>query len=181
MNEKNLQELWKAQPTEEVEMSLMEVTHQANKFQRTLQGLRYREFIVGFALIAWFIHDLFVLTNAKMLLGSVLSIVGLLYIMWQLHQRTKLDAPNASEFGDTCAAFHRRALVRHRDALRTVGSWYLAPLIPGFIASTWGTAEVKGSVDWMTVLIVGAVFFAIYLLNLYGAKQLQKQIDELPR
>ncbi len=83
----------------------------------------------------------------------------------------------------------RQELIRQRDALRSVGLWYLAPFIPGMALVMMGrwfqshAAHRALAFDHLLILLTSGlavlVFLAIWLLNLYGAKRLQQRIDAL--
>ena len=80
---------------------------------------------------------------------------------------------------------YREELRRQQSALRTVWLWYLGPLVPGLVLFTIGMGRLiehaPGSRRpmWPFVVVMVAVFAAVWLLNLWGARRLQHQIDEL--
>jgi hypothetical protein len=122
-----------------------------------------------------------------MQLGSALVILAVGYVAWQLHRRG--SARPGPETGAALADFHRSELVRQRDALRSVASWYLAPFAPGMLlimAGRWFQSHVPGRpleldrlIIALCMVIVALVFFAVWLLNRLGAHRLQKEIDAL--
>ena len=76
-----------------------------------------------------------------------------------------------------------------RDALRSVGVWYLAPFLPGMallLAGRWfqshATRRSLGAdhlIIALTGLMVIVVFVSVWLLNQRGARQLQRRIEDL--
>jgi positive regulator of sigma E activity len=88
---------------------------------------------------------------------------------------------------DSCLDFHRRELVRQRDLLRSVWSWYLGPLVPGMVVFLFGSIlqKVRQPTDWLKALPVAAFmaagFWFTARLNRRAAGCLQRQIEELDR
>jgi hypothetical protein len=110
----------------------------------------------------------------------VLVIAGGVVVLWQLHRRAGLRRLPPPALGGATLPFHRAELLRQRDAMRSVGRWYLAPLVPGFIVSAWGMARhVPASQPGLFLLVAAALFVAVIVLNRRGAAQLQRQIDAL--
>jgi hypothetical protein len=120
--------------------------------------------------------------------GSALTIIAALFVVWQLHKRAAAQVLPASS-GMPLVDFHRAELIRQRDALKSVGVWYLAPFIPGVLLLGLGRyfqAHAAGRTlarDHEIILLANAVvvlvFGAIWLLNSWGAERLQKRIGEL--
>ena len=115
--------------------------------------------------------------------------------MYELHRRASAE-PVSGELGlRSCVEFQHWQLVRQRDALRSVWSWYLLPFLPGmcvFLCGLFefvmGIARAAGKPFPLVAAIaafsliaagIGAVFFAIWKLNNWAANKLQVQIDEL--
>ena len=70
--------------------------------------------------------------------------------------------------------------MRHREALRSMARWSIAPLIPGLIIFRWGMTEIEGSINWVANVMIVVILVAVYLLNIYAANALKRQIDALP-
>ncbi len=100
-------------------------------------------------------------------------LAGTAYVVVQLYRRSRpLALPE--ELGLMGSVeFYRRELVRQRDLLRSVWSWYLAPLAPGLL--------VISRLKPITVAINATVFGGIWWLNQRGAARLTRQIEELDR
>jgi hypothetical protein len=87
--------------------------------------------------------------------------------------------------------FHRRELMRQRDAARSVGLWYIAPVIPGAVMMTLGryfqfhapgrTIAADHQIIILCTFIVALVFAVVWLLNVWAAERLQRRIDELDK
>ena len=83
--------------------------------------------------------------------------------------------------------YQRRELVRQRDALDSIFTWYLLPLIPGMAVIMLAPLLSTPLADWewppadglFVMAAVIAVLVGIYALNKFGARYLQGQIDEI--
>ena len=113
--------------------------------------------------------------------------LAILFVAWQLHRRGSTES--TPQPGESLVEAYRRQLIRQRNALRTVGIWYLAPFVPGMaliMLGRWYQMHAPGrpiAQDRAIILASSAfvvlVMAAIWLLNLRGARRLQKRIDEL--
>ncbi|WP_417584091.1 hypothetical protein [Pelagibacterium sp.] len=63
--------------------------------------------------------------------GMIALAVGAAVVAWQLHART--GQPRAASGQETTLDAMRGELVRQRDALKAIWSWYLLPFAPGLI------------------------------------------------
>jgi Flp pilus assembly protein TadB len=184
--ENNTTQVWQSQPTEGVRMSIAEVHAKASTFQRKIWDRNLREYGAA-AIVVVFFGIRFVQTPDPFIrAGMALIIAGMCYLTWQLHARgSSRELPQEaglSSFID----FQRSQLIRQRDMLTHVWSWYLGPLVPGLVvlmvAIGRATASRVPHVWPLTALymaIILAVFSAIAWLNKRAARSLQRQIDEL--
>jgi hypothetical protein len=185
-----MKNLWQSQPTEPPRIRPEELRKKMNKFERRIFWRNVREYAAGVLVIAIFGYYEWRFRALLVRLGSGLIIAGTLYVMYQLHQRGS-TRPAPADLGlSTCIDFHRKSLERQRDALRTVWSWYLLPLVPGLLVLMIGSilsqwAAHPGNLGQFAIGILAsqgiipAVFFAIWKLNRRAAEKLQTQIDEL--
>jgi hypothetical protein len=181
------QGLWQAQKKEYDAMTLADIHLKARKFESRVQGRNAREYIACGIVIVGFAPALVFGPNWMMRAGAALIMLATVYVGWQLHRRASVEA--SPEPGESLVDTYRRQLIRQRDALRSIGSWYLAPFAPGMaltLIGIWFRAPKPGvSVEraHAGLLIVAVVWIAvcagIWLLNKRGAKLLQKRIDEL--
>jgi hypothetical protein len=119
--------------------------------------------------------------------GAGLSMLAAVLVAWHIHRIAAARTP--PEGGAAIVDFRRRELTRQRDALRSVGRWYLAPFAPGMallMAGRWFQAHAAGrslEADHRIILMASAVvvvvFLAIWALNQFGARRLQREIDAL--
>jgi Flp pilus assembly protein TadB len=178
---------WQNQPVENVTMSLEEIRRRAGKFQRRIQWRNAREYAAVAVVVIVFGYYIKLFPSPVTRAGSMMTIAGALYVAYQLHRRASSEGmPAAAEFG-TCLCFHRRGLERQRDALRSIWSWYLGPLIPGlavFIAGTAIAAPI-GPIGYRVLMaavslaVCGAAFWLVAGLNRRAARKLEAQIDQL--
>src|SRR5687767_3044476 len=175
MNEPDLKSLWQSQEPEETPMALDEIRIHAGRFQRRIRFRNAIEYAAGlivvpaFAAWAWTAPD--VITKA----GAALTVIGALFCLWQLHVRGGArPAPEAS--AAALLDFHRRELVRQRDALRSVWLWYLGPFVPGMLLIQLGdfltppknpaiSVEADRAITGMFTVVVVLVFAVIFLVN----------------
>jgi hypothetical protein len=187
VTEPDLKLLWQDQPTEYDPMTLEHVRAKANAFQKKIRRRNLVEYLAMPVVVLGFSPLLFATHSWMMQLGGALIILATGYIGWQLHRRASARA--APESGAALVDFHRGELVRQQKAVRSAGSWYLAPLIPGMVMMTLGrwfqspaagrTTETDHVIIVLCSIIVALAFLAVWLVNRLGAHRLQKEIDEL--
>lgn len=183
----DLQALWKAQPTEHAPMSLAEIHQTARTFERKVQRRNLTEYAAAALIVLFFVPVLLKSHSWMMQAGAGLTIAAALWVAWHMHRIASAKA--APEADAAILDFHRQELVRQRDALRSVGSWYLAPFAPGLFfltAGRWFQAHTRGrtvELDHLIILACTAIVVlfsaGVWALNQRGAKRLQKRIDEL--
>ncbi len=180
--------LWRKQQSEEAAVTLDNIHDRAQKFQFQVRRRNLREYVGALLVVLVFGFYLWILPGWMMKTGSALSIIAALFVVWQLHKRggaQALPANSAMPLVD----FHRAELIRQRDALKSVGVWYLAPFIPGLLLMALGRyfqVHAPGrTLAWDHVVIILAnvivvlIFGAVWLLNAWGAERLQRKIDQL--
>lgn len=179
MNTPDLHTLWKNQPTEEIDMNTA-ISGRSKKFQNQLAKLRVREHAAGIVVLLVFTLYFFISTNAIVRAGCLLTMVANLYSMWHLEQRLRRTGGAMPGLGESCLAFHRQSLINHRDTLRSVWRWSILPLLPGMVVFRWGVAVEAGRMDWWTNGAIAIILLAVYALNVYAARSLQREIEALP-
>ncbi len=193
------QTLWQSQPTEHDPMTVAAIHQKAQVFQAKIRRRNLIEYIAAAVVIVGFAPAL-VRGNWMMHGGAALIMAATAFIVWQLHKRGSAAA--VPPVGDSLVDFHRRELMRQRDALRSIAVWYLAPFVPGmslFLIGEWfmPTAPLFLISRWtvpaapnhtvaqhhvallVTVAFQVLIFLGIWLLNQWGARRLQRRIDEL--
>jgi hypothetical protein len=167
-------------------MSIAEVHAKASTFQGNILGRNLREYGAATIVVLFFAYRFAYTPDPLIRTGMALIIAGTCYLTWQLHLRgSSRELPK--EAGLTSYIdFQRSQLIRQRNMLNNVWSWYLGPLLPGLVVMLAGIARVTaGHVPHMWLLmalylgVIIAVFGAIDLLNKRAARSIQRQIDEL--
>jgi hypothetical protein len=175
----DLKALWREQETETPPMSL-ELIH-ARGFQWHIKRRNFIEYAAAVVVVATFSWYVYILSHPVMKLGSALTVLGTLVLVWQLHKRGSARQPPLGAAASL--AFHRAELVRQRDAVRSMWLWYLAPLAPGMIVTMAGMAMSKPDAPLAAKLVMpvvtALVFVGVWLLNRRGARLLQRAIDDL--
>jgi hypothetical protein len=181
------QGLWQSQKKEHDPMTLADIHAKARRFEAGTQRRNAIEYIACGVVIVGFAPMLLNPQSWMMQAGAALIMLAVVFVAWQLHRRGSVEA--TPQPGETLVDSYRRQLTRQRDAIRTVGLWYIAPLVPGMtllMLGRWFQSHAHGrsiGQDHAAILIsVGLttlVFLGVWMLNLHGAKRLQKRIDEL--
>lgn len=180
----SVQNLWQSQPVEVTKMSAEVIRKRANKFERRIWWRNGREYIgsaIGIALFGSFLmktHDLL------FRIAYALFIAGMMWIVVQL--RRKAAARSIPMEADTLTSLrlYRAELERQRDVVNNVWPWYLAPLVPGFAVYTVAYAiAFPRPISWAGLVlldvIIAALFFGVWKMNLRAARCLQRMIDNL--
>lgn len=190
LSDPQLPALWQNQPTEPPRISPGDLRGKMRRFERKIFWRNLREYVAGAVVLAAFGYYEWRFPAPLSRIGSTLTIVGTLYVMYQLHRRASTRVSPAELGTNSCLEYFRRELERQRDALRAVSSWYLLPFVPGvafFLAGmmanqlkTHPTTLLPTMAGFgILALIVAAVFLAIRKLNQRSANKLQIRIDEL--
>jgi hypothetical protein len=182
--ENPVQDLWQHQPVEGIQMSVEELRRRAGKFERTIYWRNVGEYVgalVALGPLAYFFattHDVL----SRVSFG--LFIAAMVWIVVQLHRKgSSRKLPNGVDTL-TGLRFYRAELERQLEALRSVWSWYLAPLVPGFVVYTIGHAvKVPRPASWAGLalmnLMVAVLFVWIWRMNQKAARCCERMIEEL--
>jgi hypothetical protein len=179
--------IWGAQAVEPDLVTVEQIRATANKFQSTVRRRNRVEYAAGVLVIAGFGFYLWIFPTLLMRLGSLLIIAGAIFIMAWIHFRASVNPiPSQISFMDYMSRY-REELRRQQTTLRTVWLWYLGPLVPGLVLFTIGMSRLlehapgSGRPMWPLLVVMIGVFAGVWLLNLWGARKLQRPIDELSR
>ena len=183
-----LRDLWTSDQGEKFTMSISELTAKSNHFHARIKWRNITEYIAAALVIGVFGWIAFLVPVWSIKIGAVLIIAAALYISWKLHQIGGASNPKGLSSGKSLADHHRDALVRQRDALRSVWRWYLLPFAPGMLIFILGTTFETGSGVPLSALLatstvslgfVSAIFFGVHALNANAAKKLDAEITAL--
>jgi hypothetical protein len=181
------QKLWQSQPTEHEVMTVADIRRKAQIFQAKIRRRNIIECVAAAFVIAMFLPVLLYRGSWMMQAGAAMAIVAVIFVVWQLHRRASAHA--VPETSEALTAFHRTELIRQRDALRSVGVWYIAPCLPSMVMimlGRWFQAHaLHRSIEQDHLFILGGsavavvIVLAVWLLNRRAATRIQGQIDSL--
>lgn len=183
-----LRDLWTSDQGDKFTMSISELTAKSNHFHARIKWRNMTEYIAASLVIGVFGWIAFLVPVWSIRIGALLIITAALYISWKLHKIGGASKPTDLTSGQSLASYHRDALVRQRDALRSVWRWYLLPFVPGMLVFTLGTTlETASEVPLTASLATGAIslvfmsalLYGIHALNIHTAKKLDTEIDTL--
>jgi hypothetical protein len=181
MNDRQIKTVWQDSSSQFQPMSLGEVHMHAAQFSDVVRKRNLREYIAGYVVVLVFCFYIWFLPIPLLKIGSALTAAAALFVMWQLHRRSSKSQPETD--AEAIVEHYRANLVRERDMLASVGSWYLAPFIPGFALFSTGQLIESDQITLGSALLnIGlpaAIFAGIWLLNKNAARRLQRRIDAL--
>lgn len=164
------------------------VQSRAARFERTIKRRNIIEYAAGALAAALF--GAFAVGAAAMgeylfAAAGALCIACVAVVLWQLNARGSYrpSPPEAS-----CLEHLRAQYQRQYEALRSVPRWYLGPLafaLLGFYAAfAYRFAQVGGWEKafeglWQPVALTAAFFVFVGALNLFAARGLKRQIDQI--
>jgi len=180
--------IWRKQQTKDTAVTLANIHERAHKFQSHVRRRNMREYAAALVVVLVFGFYFWIFPGWMMKMGSALSIVATVFVVWQLHMRGAAHVLTANS-GMPLVEVHRAELMRQRDLLKSVGVWYLAPFVPGSMLIVLGRyfqVHVPGrTLAWdhqiilMAAVVVALIFGIVWLLNAWGAERLQRRIDQL--
>ena len=177
---------WQSSGADAALPALAELRTGADRFHRLIRrrnAIEYAACVVvtlffGYGALAGRIKDPIAQT------GAWLIVLATVFVAWQLHSRASASQPPAADAARPIIVHQRAQLVRQRDALASVGLWYLAPFAPGLALMVLAPVirhglGALGAGIWIGVAVNVAVFGGIWWLNHRAAKTLQCAIDDL--
>ncbi len=179
IHDQSLLNLWQSDDMVVTPLPIEEIKRRANRLGDVVHKRNRLEYIAsGIVALAFAIYAV-ILPTMLLKLGSVMMIIGIAVVVWQLARRT--SRPDAATID--VRAYYRIRLVTEEHMLSRVVRWYLAPLVPGlavFMAGQAAISRYDGPVGF--ALFAGApalLFGGIWLLNRHAAAMLRRQIDRL--
>jgi drug/metabolite transporter (DMT)-like permease len=182
-DDKSVSETWQASVAD-VQLPSMDLVRKgAGKLYRGVWIRNAIEYAACIFVIVSFALRVFERIHVIERIGCVVSVLGVLFVAWQLHHRA--SAARIETAGMMPALeFVRAQLVRQRDALAGVLWWYLLPLVPGMLLVLVG-AMLRKIADGTGTILEGAIgfgvmvvlFVGVWWLNQWSAGRLQKHID----
>lgn len=175
--------LWMHQDVNSPPLSLEQLRERSNWLEKKIRQRNLVEYIAAAIVIPIFTGYAIFLSEPMVRLGSVMIIVGVLYVMWELYRRASPAKLDPSATATHVLAFHRAELLRQQRALEGVWLWYIGPMVPGLLVFVLGPMFMHGPHDWVnmcTTFASFAAFFAgVYWLNWRVARQIRREIERL--
>ena len=185
MTDDPVKQAWQASVEIGRVLPLEEVRKGARKFYRYIKWRNAVEYVAGVIVVASFTTYVVTLPHMLQKLGSALVVLAAFYALWQLHRRASAVPPEAAGTMPIMQ-FARTQLVRQRDAVRSILSWYILPFVPGLVMVLVGSLLVKtaagkalGLIDAIGLAVMLAVFVGVWWVNQLAARKLQRHIDEI--
>jgi len=185
-DEKSARESWQSQGAEAQPPSMDEVRKAAGKFYRRIWWRNAVEYAAAVFVVVSFSYNIAVgMGHVLERIGSAVAIIGVLFVVWQLHHRGSPSRPETAG-SMPLMDFVREQLVRQRDTLTSAAWWYLAPLVPGMLLILVG-ATLRKMADGTGTIMIGfagfgfcaILFFGAWLIHRWGARRLQRHIDDI--
>ncbi len=184
--------VWQGQNVPRNEITLDELRRRSRKLESGIRWRNVREYAASALVIAIFGYYVWAIPSLLARLGGVLTIAGVLFVVYSLHARGAVAEPPADAAAGACLTFYRERLERQRDLLRGVWRWYLLPLVPGlavFLAGLleWalalphaaGRRDAILAVFALVAALCAAGFLAVGKLNRRAARTLEREIAAL--
>jgi hypothetical protein len=180
MPKDELQQLWQEQSRDVAPRALEEVRRRAQKLDRQIRKRNWGEYVGGALVIVFFGWLGWTSLAAADRIASALMIAGMVYVMWHLGRHGSVRTL-PEEYGVRDAySFHLAELTRQRDLLAGVMRWYIAPMVPGWVAVALTKARPG---HWLAsgfiVVLFSAVAVWVRRINQRAVVCLDRQIEEL--
>lgn len=176
----DVRQLWQTQEVQKVTITIDEIQRRAARFERRIRRRNIREYVVAALIITLFAWQA-VRQPGWRASPQYLLIAGVLYAMFQLHQRASARSMPAGAALTASLRWHRKELERQSAALRAMWRWYLLPFAPGLAASLIVAAlQHRINLVWyICCFVFPAAFIGVWALNRRAAGCLDRRIEEL--
>ncbi|GAA4128413.1 hypothetical protein ACFFTN_04330 [Aminobacter aganoensis] len=180
--------LWKEQDMQPQTMTPQMLESRSLEFEDRIRTRNKREYVIGsivavvtVAFGTWMLLSVAAAPSSLMTgIGFILLGLGAAAAIFQLRRRAGGQA--FIDGSSNTSAAYRAELVRQRDALRSIFSWYVAPFLPGLLLIYGAGFFEPDGIEWGT-LIPGflTVAFGIWLVraNHKAADGLDQEIKGL--
>jgi hypothetical protein len=183
-----VKQAWQASAADPALPDLAAVRAGADRFYARVRRRNAIEYAAAVIVVLGFSAYVLFLPSLAMRIGSAMIIIGTLFVVRQLHRLAAAAPPPERAAAEPILVHQRAQLARQRDALAGVLTWYLLPLVPGFLVFTIGPVLERGGVagllhapfkTWIVLIGAALAFAGVWLLNRRGAAQLRAQIDDI--
>ncbi len=189
---RDLRTFWQNQEPENLPVDLDVVRKMAARFHRKIYWRNIREYFAAVIVVSAYGYYIYRFHNLTVRIGSALVIAAALWVTYRISRKGSPTALGAGIEDRACIDFHRAELLRQRDLLSTVWSWYLFPFVPGLVVFLAGLMQMNLNKPGahvhlrdiapgygVVLAVCAATFIFLGWLNRRGARKLQKQIDSL--
>jgi len=178
-------DIWQSQSTEGFRMSTEDIRRRIEQMDKKLRRKRFAFYTVCGFLIAFFLAWEAISTNPLQRVGAMLTMLGVGYLAYQVHQNRVRKAPPAENGRVASIEFHRTELERQRDFHRGTRLWSrMLIFVPGpmvfFAGFLMAHPEVATTIRLEAISFVLMAIAAVPL-NRWMASKYQRQLDELDR
>lgn len=182
-----VKQAWQASAADPVLPDLATVRADGDRLYRKIRRRNAIEYAACVFVIVCFSAYAVLLPSVAMRLGAAMVVLGTLIVAWQLHRLASAAPPPERAAVEPILVHQRAQLARQRDALASIFTWYLLPVIPGMLVMTLGPALEHGmagllhvpSATWMTLVCAVVAFTGVWLLNRRAAAKLRTLIDDI--
>ena len=181
-----LKSLWASDIDAIAPMSPDELRRHAHKFRRKIARRNTMEYTASAVVIAVFSAFWFLMPLTLARIGALMIVIGTLYVIWCLHSKASAEKKGDLRTDAAWLTYHRSQLVRQREALQSVLSWYLLPILPGTFVFIIGTSpEFMNGASALAIALsvlphftfVAFVIGAVWGLNMKASKALTREIN----
>ncbi|KPF65178.1 hypothetical protein [Porphyrobacter sp. AAP60] len=179
---------WTALARDAVFTDPTEMLLKADRFDQTIRRRNWREYAAGVSgvLLSIGMAAFFAWVGDYAIVGAVMVTgMGFLVVMHNLRRHA---SPVERLPEEPCIEHLRRQYRYQAEALHSVASWYIGPLVPGFLAMQaaifWNAAQDRGWEEaltdkgWPFALIV-AFLIGVIALNRWAARDLRRKLAAL--
>lgn len=175
--------LWTAQQAGACPPSVAALAERAGQFRSRMRISNLIEYAAGVLVIAAFGRIAIGAPDWGICIASLMLIASTCIVIRNLWRRRPADDP--AELAQDALTHYRRLLVARRDALASVGRWYLAPFLPGmavFVAATVRaqaeTIPLKAALlnGGIATAVIALIFGLVFWLNRNAARAIAMEI-----
>ncbi|MGO8731301.1 MAG: hypothetical protein ACLQVM_00735 [Terriglobia bacterium] len=178
----DMRNVWQDQKPEGILMSAEEIHRKAERFERRVFWENALNYFVGLAGVGFCCYLVLHGPGLLFRLGIGMSVAVMLYLVWELHQRSPFRRVPAEMGMVSCLEFHRQELERRRDFHRRFLR-FLVPAIPAYVVLMVAFVQLHlRHLGWRLAVanvVVALIFWTFWSQSQSCARKLQNQIDEL--
>lgn len=178
--------LWTVQQADARAPSRAELTERAARFRSRVRVRDLLEYAAGALVIATFGYIAIDAPDWGIRIASLALIAGMCAVLRNLWHRRPANDP--AMFAQDALTHYRELLAAQREALASVGRWYLAPFLPGMVIFI--AAAVRAQAEAISLpaalrngaiatAVIALIFGLIFWLNRSAARAIAAEIATL--